>query len=90
MARVTGIGGVFFRSEDPQALHEWYVEHLGLSPENPGFVVMSWGDVAGRPFGHHSLLIPTTSGQPTSGWSLPGGRSRWASRQAPRRGSSGR
>ncbi len=47
MARVTGIGGVFFRSEDPQALHEWYVEHLGLSPENPGFVVMSWGDAGG-------------------------------------------
>ena len=47
MARVTGIGGVFFRSEDPQALHEWYVEHLGLSPENPGFVVMSWSDAGG-------------------------------------------
>ncbi len=47
MARVTGIGGVFFRSEDPQALQEWYVEHLGLSPDNPGFVVMSWGDAGG-------------------------------------------
>jgi catechol 2,3-dioxygenase-like lactoylglutathione lyase family enzyme len=47
MARVTGIGGVFFRSEDPQALQEWYVEHLGLSPENSGFVVMSWGDAGG-------------------------------------------
>ncbi|MDF2730898.1 MAG: glyoxalase [Acidimicrobiia bacterium] len=47
MARVTGIGGVFFRSEDPQAVQEWYVEHLGLSPENPSFVVMSWGDAGG-------------------------------------------
>jgi catechol 2,3-dioxygenase-like lactoylglutathione lyase family enzyme len=47
MARVTGIGGVFFKSEDPQALQEWYVEHLGLSPENPGFVIMSWGEAGG-------------------------------------------
>ena len=47
MARVAGIGGVFFRSEDPQAVQEWYVEHLGLSPENPSFVVMSWGDAGG-------------------------------------------
>jgi len=47
MARVTGIGGVFFKSEDPQALLEWYVEHLGLSTEHPGFVVMSWGDAGG-------------------------------------------
>jgi len=47
MARVTGIGGVFFRSKDPVALQEWYVEHLGLSAENPGFVVMSWGDTGG-------------------------------------------
>ena len=36
MARVTGIGGVFFRSEDPQALQEWYVEHLSLSPITRG------------------------------------------------------
>lgn len=47
MARVTGIGGVFFKSEDPQALQAWYVEHLGLSPENTGFVVMSWGEAGG-------------------------------------------
>jgi hypothetical protein len=47
MARVTGIGGVFFKSEDPQALQTWYVEHLGLSPEKAGFVLMSWVDGGG-------------------------------------------
>jgi len=41
MARVTGVGGVFFRSKDPQALQEWYVDHLGLSSENAGFVIMN-------------------------------------------------
>jgi predicted enzyme related to lactoylglutathione lyase len=28
--RVTGIGGVFMRSGDPNALARWYTEHLGL------------------------------------------------------------
>ncbi len=28
--RVTGIGGVFFRARDPEALQRWYVEHLGV------------------------------------------------------------
>jgi predicted enzyme related to lactoylglutathione lyase len=36
--RVTGIGGVFFRARDPQALTEWYVEHLGV-PLHDGHVV---------------------------------------------------
>ncbi|MEL6864846.1 MAG: VOC family protein [Bacteroidota bacterium] len=28
--RVTGIGGIFFKCQDPQALKEWYRDHLGL------------------------------------------------------------
>ena len=28
--RVTGIGGVFFKSSDPEALRAWYAEHLGV------------------------------------------------------------
>ncbi|MHC4937673.1 MAG: VOC family protein [Planctomycetota bacterium] len=31
MKRVTGIGGIFFRSKDPQATREWYAKHLGLN-----------------------------------------------------------
>ena len=30
MARVTGIGGLFFRAHDPEALNRWYGEHLGV------------------------------------------------------------
>lgn len=30
MAEVTGIGGVFFRAEDPQALSDWYATYLGI------------------------------------------------------------
>ena len=30
MERVTGIGGLFFRARDPQALASWYQTHLGI------------------------------------------------------------
>lgn len=29
--KVTGIGGIFFRSENPKATNEWYGKNLGLS-----------------------------------------------------------
>lgn len=32
MERVTGIGGIFFKSPDPKALTAWYERHLGVSP----------------------------------------------------------
>jgi len=31
MFTVTGIGGFFFRANDPQALAAWYEKHLGIS-----------------------------------------------------------
>ncbi|MCD5350046.1 VOC family protein [Kineosporia mesophila] len=30
--RVTGIGGLFFRSKDPERLAAWYEDHLGVTP----------------------------------------------------------
>lgn len=30
--RVTGIGGLFFRSRDPERLAAWYEDHLGVTP----------------------------------------------------------
>lgn len=29
--RVVGIGGVFFKARDPEALGAWYHDHLGLA-----------------------------------------------------------
>ena len=29
--RVTGIGGVFFKSQDPEKMKEWYNKHLGFN-----------------------------------------------------------
>jgi predicted enzyme related to lactoylglutathione lyase len=36
--RVAGIGGVFFRAHDPEALKRWYGEQLGLELEDFGTV----------------------------------------------------
>lgn len=30
--RVTGIGGIFFKSKDPKQLQAWYDKHLNISP----------------------------------------------------------
>ena len=38
MERVTGIGGVFFRARDPEALTAWYAEHLGV-PVSEGYAI---------------------------------------------------
>ena len=40
MERVQGIGGVFFRARDPQALARWYAEHLGIEVEEWGGSVL--------------------------------------------------
>jgi len=36
MERVLGIGGLFLRSEDPEALAHWYRTHLGLDADAHG------------------------------------------------------
>ncbi len=38
MERVTGVGGIFFKSSDPKTLVAWYREHLGLPVDEYGFV----------------------------------------------------
>lgn len=44
MKRVTGIGGIFFKARDPQALAAWYRDHLGLNVEDWGGAVFQWAD----------------------------------------------
>ena len=45
MAKVTGIGGVFFKSRgDHKALASWYQRHLGLTLSEWGGAVLRWPD----------------------------------------------
>lgn len=42
MAKVIGIGGVFFTSKDPKKLGAWYRKHLGVDVESWGGAVFQW------------------------------------------------
>lgn len=45
MAKITGIGGVFFKCKgDSAALAEWYRERLGMPLESWGGAVLRWPD----------------------------------------------
>jgi predicted enzyme related to lactoylglutathione lyase len=37
MKRVTGLGGVFFKTKDPKKTKEWYQTHLGMQMDDYGF-----------------------------------------------------
>ena len=40
MAKVLGVGGVFFKSPDPKRLYEWYARWLGMTFEEWGLAFM--------------------------------------------------
>ena len=40
--RVHGIGGVFFKAEDPDALAKWYAEHLDVGGQGWGGHIFNW------------------------------------------------
>lgn len=42
MKRVTGIGGIFFKSTNPKALGAWYKEHLGIDVQEWGGAAFDW------------------------------------------------
>jgi len=48
MARVTGIGGIFFKAKDPKALSAWYGDKLGLAVEDWGGAMLRY-DAPGHP-----------------------------------------
>ena len=49
MRRVTGIGGIFFQAQDPDALRTWYKDHLGIDVQDWGGAAFPWTDAGGRP-----------------------------------------
>lgn len=51
MKRVTGIGGIFFKAGDPDAMRAWYRKHLGIDVQDWGGAAFRWADAAGNPTG---------------------------------------
>lgn len=54
MAKVTGIGGVFFRARDTAALANWYETHLSV----PGFWSQEAGPTVFAPFSADTDYLP--------------------------------
>ena len=42
MKRVVGIGGIFFKAQDPQRLRAWYQAHLGIDLQDLGGTTFPW------------------------------------------------
>lgn len=68
MEKVTGIGGFFFRSKDPQALNRWYEQHLGIALVPETYGQEPWVQEAGpsvwSAFSHDTTMF----GRPEQQW----------------------
>ena len=68
--KVLGLGGVFFRAQDPAALSAWYLEHLGINPVPSDYDTLPWHQLAGptvfAPFPKDSDYF----GRPEQHWML--------------------
>ncbi|MFM7333803.1 MAG: VOC family protein [Tabrizicola sp.] len=50
MAKVTGIGGIFFRARDPAGLNDWYKTHLGITQPDVAVWMQEAGPTVFSPF----------------------------------------
>lgn len=68
MESAVGIGGLFFRSRDPEALARWYQTHLGIAPAPTSDGETPWNQEAGPtvfgPFPHDTEYF----GDPAQSW----------------------
>ena len=57
---VLGIGGLFFRARDPEALAAWYRDHLGVGPAGDGqwYWHAEGGETVFAPFKHDTDYFP--------------------------------
>ena len=55
---VTGIGGIFFRARNPQALQAWYVEYLGVGSAPYGAWETQAGPTVFSPFATDTDYFP--------------------------------
>jgi predicted enzyme related to lactoylglutathione lyase len=62
---VTGIGGFFFRAQDPNALAAWYAEHLGVGRGDYGMWDQQAGTTVFSPYDMDTDQIP-----PSKQWKL--------------------
>jgi hypothetical protein len=65
MKRVTGIGGIFFKSENREALFRGYETHLGIEGDPVDPVE---GAIEENPFVQGWWRLPASTGWSSAGW----------------------
>ena len=70
MEQITGIGGVFFRAKDPEALSTWYEDTFGVSRAPRDYGTAPWMQQAGA-----TVFAPFPSdtdyfGKPSQAWMI--------------------
>ncbi|MBL7737757.1 MAG: VOC family protein [Chitinophagaceae bacterium] len=48
MKKITGLGGVFIKARDPQALAAWYQQHLGIGFNGNSYIDLPFTDEQGK------------------------------------------
>ncbi|HTR01127.1 MAG TPA: VOC family protein [Candidatus Acidoferrum sp.] len=70
MQKVLGIGGFFFKSENPDKLATWYETYLGISPVPTGAGQKSWEQAAGPTAFAPFKKTTTYFGKPEQNWMI--------------------
>ena len=68
MEKVTGIGGLFFRSKDPASLAKWYADNLGVDPVPDDYDKQAWETEAGTTVFAPFKQDTTMFGDPAKQW----------------------
>lgn len=61
MARVTGLGGVFFKAPNADTLRDWYRDQLGVAADEYGGLTFEWRDKEAPEKAGKTVLMPFPS-----------------------------
>ena len=70
MHKVTGIGGFFFRANDPGALARWYRDNLGIDPVPEEYDQPVWMQQAGETVFTADPSALDQFGDPSRSWAI--------------------
>ncbi len=55
---VKGIGGIFFKVDNPDLVRQWYQDHFGIPAVEPGFAHFFWRDYLAQNKTHRTVWSP--------------------------------
>ena len=56
MGKITGLGGIFIKANDPKTLAKWYDEYLGINFNGNSYIDMPFIDAEGKPSAGYNVL----------------------------------